>query len=579
MTSPIVSELIETPQKPERQFLPQELDIDQWDDIRPYFEDLESRQLVSSEALRKWLQDLSEVEAVLEEDLAWRYILMTIDTRDENLSNRYQNFVANIQPHIAPYSDKLNKKLVECDYSKELEGKAYEIYLRKINSEIGIFREKNVPLISELQTESQEFGTISGGMSVDVDGKKLTMQAAAAELRSTDRSYREKVWRAMHEEREDKRESLDELFSSLVKKRHQVALNADFANFRDYKFEALGRFDYTPEDCFAFHESIASEVSPLIKGLKDKRRKQLGVDSLRPWDLAVDPLSRAPLQPFKTIPELVDNSVSAFDRVNPFFGDCLATMNKMGHLDLDSKEGKSPGGYNYPLYELGVPFIFMNAVGTPRDLVTMMHEGGHAIHSFLTRDLELTSFQSCPSEVAELASMSMELISMDHWDLFYQDEDLIRAKQEHLEDLLAVLPWIGIIDKFQHWIYENPDHTVEERTAKWIEIHNYFTPEVVDYSGIEGALESMWQKQLHLFEVPFYYIEYGMAQLGAIAVWRNYKRDPQKAIADYRAALSLGYTKSIGDIYETAGIRFDFSREYVAELITFVKEELAKLSN
>lgn len=541
-------------------------------------EDLKQRQLNSVEALTQWLKDLSELESVLEEDLAWRYIRMTIDTRDEAISEKYQYFVANIQPKISPYSDAFNKMLVQSEFVNHLTGKAYEIYLRKIRKEIEIFRESNISLMSELQTESQEYGTISGAQAIEVDGEKMTMQAAAAELQKTDRDWREKIWRKINDVRQQDRSKLDELFSRLVTKRHEVAKNADFENFRDYKFAALGRFDYSKEDCFDFHASIASEVTPVVAELMQRRKNNLQVDSLKPWDLAVDPHGNPPLKPFEGVASLVDGSIEAFTRVDGYCGECLETMNAMEYLDLESKDGKAPGGYNYPLYEIGVPFIFMNAVGTQRDLVTMMHEGGHAVHSFLTRDLELTAFKSCPSEVAELASMSMELISMDHWDVFYSDAEVLRrAKKDHLEDLLMVLPWIAIIDKFQHWIYENPTHNEKERTSAWLDIHNEFTPAIVDYSGLEAAKESMWQKQLHLYEVPFYYIEYGMAQLGAIAVWRNYKQDPEKALEQYKNALSLGYTKSIGEIYETAGIRFDFSQAYVKELIDFVKGEIEKL--
>jgi len=569
---------MEIPQRPTRQFLGETLAIDSWADLKPSFEELSNRDIDSADALKKWLQDLSEVEAVIEEDLAWRYIKMTVNTKEEKLTESYQDFVANIQPEIAPYSDKFNKKLVASQFVNELTGQAYDIYLRKIRTEIEIYREENVAITAEIQKQSQEYGAMSAAMSIEVNGEKMTMQAAAAELRKPDRDHREKIWKLSNEVRLENREKLDDLFTTLVEKRHQIALNAGFENFRDYKFQSLGRFDYTKEDCFAFHESIAKELSPLMGEFQIKRKSQLRVDSLRPWDLAVDPEGNAPLTPFSGTDELTTGSIEAFNRVDGFCGDCLSTMNTMGHLDLASKDGKAPGGYNYPLYEIGVPFIFMNAVGTQRDLVTMMHEGGHAVHSFLTRNLELTAFQSCPSEVAELASMSMELISMDHWDVFYKDpETLLRAKKEHLEDLLAVLPWIAIIDKFQHWIYENPVHSTEERTAAWLDIYNEFTPDTVDYQGIEESKACLWQKQLHLFEVPFYYIEYGIAQLGAIAVWRNYKQDPKQAIEQYKAALALGYTKSIGAIYETAGIQFDFSQTYVRELVDFVRAELTAL--
>ncbi|MCH8318761.1 MAG: M3 family oligoendopeptidase, partial [Bacteroidetes bacterium] len=308
------------------------------------------------------------------------------------------------------------------------------------------------------------------------------------------------------------------------------------------------------------------------------RKKKMRVEKLRPWDLQVDKDGFPPLKPFNNTDELIEKTKQCFYRLDPFLGDCLVTMKEMGHLDLESRKGKAPGGYNYPLDEIGVPFIFMNATSTLSDLVTIVHEGGHAVHSFLTKDLELVAFKHTPSEVAELASMSMELISMDHWDLFFDNEkDLLRAKRKHLEQIIETLPWVAVIDKFQHWIYQNPGHKVDERVKKWNEIFDLFSSDVLDWQGLEHYKDYIWQKQLHLYEVPFYYIEYGIAQLGALAVWKNFKENPKKGLEKYLSALRLGYTRPIRDIYETAGIKFDFSKEYIRELIGFVKEELDEL--
>ena len=299
---------------------------------------------------------------------------------------------------------------------------------------------------------------------------------------------------------------------------------------------------------------------------------------MKPWDTQVDVSGKPPLKPFDKGSELIEKTIKCFSSIRPSFGDYLKVMREMKHLDLDSKAGKAPGGFNYPLYEIGVPFIYMNAVGSLRDVVTMVHEGGHAIHSFLSKDLALVDFKDLPSEVAELASMSMELISMEYWDEFFpNEEELKRAKKEQLQQVLETLPWVAQIDKFQHWIYENPNHAIEERYDCWLKLNAEFGNNVIDWTGNEDALKRMWQKQLHLFEVPFYYIEYGMAQLGAIAIWRNYKKDPQKAIDQYEAALKMGYTRPISEIYKTAGIQFDFSKDYVSDLASFVNEELAKL--
>lgn len=343
-------------------------------------------------------------------------------------------------------------------------------------------------------------------------------------------------------------------------------------------FKALGRFDYTPQDCFNFHQAIQHEVVPLLIDFAKERKQLLKVDALRPWDKAVDPEGREALKPFTTGKELTEKTIQVFSNLDTYLGQCLSVMKAMGHLDLESRIGKAPGGYNYPLAEIGVPFIFMNATSTLRDMVTIMHEGGHAIHNFLTRDLELNDFKSTPSEVAELASMSMELISMDHWNIFFTDKTTLqRAKREHLEDSIETLPWVATIDKFQHWIYENPEHTPAERKEMWNKIFDEFSDPVTDWSGLQEAKDFLWQKQLHLYEVPFYYIEYGMAQLGAIAVWRNFRNDPVKGLEGYQSALKLGYLRPIPEIYKAANIKFDFSRQYIRELVSFIRKELEKI--
>ena len=437
--------------------------------------------------------------------------------------------------------------------------------------------EENIPLFTEMETKQQEYGTISAKMNIEVDGMKLTMQKAAQLLKDTDRNKREVVFNKISSRRLQDEKALDDLYDELIALRQQIAKNAGFNNYRDYMFAAKGRFDYTPEDCFDFHDAITKEIVPIITSFEQKRKGKLGFDSYKPWDTQVDVDGLDPLKPFEGGKVLTDKSIECFERLRPYFGECLSTMKAMKHLDLESKDGKAPGGFMYPLYEIGVPFIYMNAVGSQRDVVTMVHEGGHAVHSFLCRNLSMTEFKSTPSEVAELASMSMELISMDHWDVFYADEtELKRAKLEQLEKVLEGLPWIASIDKFQHWIYTNK-HTAQERKEKWLEISAALGNQLIDWEGNENVHANLWQRQLHLYEVPFYYIEYGMAQLGAIAMWRSYKKLGEKGLDNYMEALKLGYTKTISEIYETAGIKFDFSANYVKELANFIKKELANL--
>ena len=579
LNSPLeISADVTSPNRPARRYLPEDFTVTDWTAIEPYFVELRDRAIHSGAELERWLLDRSELEAVLSEDLAWRYIRMTCDTQDAQRGEAFQYFVSEIEPKVAPYDHALNEKLVGSSYAPELDQEKYRIFLRSVRRALEIYREQNIPLKTEISTKQQEYAATAGAMTVTLDGEEMTLQRAADRLKATDRAKREEAWLTIQDRRLQDSAKLDALFTELIGLRHQMAQNADFSNFRDYMFAALGRFDYTPEDCFAFHRAIRETVVPLIDELDLERRQDLALPELRPWDLDVDPSGKAPMRPFETGQELLDKTITVFQRLDPFLGDCLTTMRDMGHLDLESRKGKAPGGYNYPLDETGVPFIFMNATSSLRDVITMLHEGGHAVHSFLTRRLPMGADKHPPSEVAELASMSMELISMDHWDVFFADPDeLRRAKKTHLESVLETFPWVATIDKFQHWVYENPAHTSEQRQQQWTSIFDEFNQRTVSWQGLEGYKPWLWQKQLHLYEVPFYYIEYAMAQLGAIAVWRNFRQNPQAGLEAYKRALSLGYTATIGEIYQAAGIRFDFSTEYLRSLADFVHSEMAQL--
>jgi len=565
-------------QRPPRHFLPESFTVTDWAAIEPYFQELRDRAIYSAAELEQWLLNRSELESVLSEDLAWRYIRMTCDTQDQSRSEAFQYFVSEIEPNVAPYDHALNEKMMASEFLPGLDPARYRIFIRSVKQALDIYRPENISLKTEISTQQQQYAAIAGAMTVTLDGEEITLPRAADRLKSPDRAVREEAWQAIQARRLQDAVPLDELFTSLIGLRHQVAVNAGFANFRDYMFAALGRFDYTPQDTLDFHQAIRETVVPLIDDLDLERRQDLALAELRPWDLDVDPSGQPPLRPFETGEELLEKTVTVFDRLDPFLGQCLRTMRQMGNLDLESRKGKAPGGYNYPLDETGVPFIFMNATSSLRDVVTMLHEGGHAVHSFLTRRLPLGADKHPPSEVAELASMSMELISMDHWNVFFTDADeLRRAKKTHLESVLETFPWVATIDKFQHWVYENPQHTEQERHQRWTQLFDEFNQRTVSWKGLEHVKPFLWQKQLHLYEVPFYYIEYAMAQLGAIAVWRNFRQNPQAALAGYQRALALGYTAPIGEIYAAAGIRFDFSTSYLRTLADFVRDEMAKL--
>ena len=559
----------------QRTFLSNDFELKNWEDIKSYYDDLVERPIDDEKTFMQWLRDWSELSAIVSEDAGWRYIKMTINTADEEAAERYNHFVKAINPKLQKVENDLNQKLVQSPFFKKYkEEDPYRISFKNIETSIRLFREENLELQAQINSKSSEYGNITGAMQIQYDDKELTMQQAAQYLKKQDESIRKEVYERMQERRLEDTDKLDTLFDELLALRHQVAVNAGFDNFRDYMFESMGRFDYTPDDCFAFHESIEKEIVPVLRKIEEKKLEKMGKERFRPWDLSVDPEGREPLEPFQKVEELIAKSITIFDKINPDFGNVIRMMDERKHLDLDSRNNKAPGGYNYPLYESNLPFIFMNAVGSHSDLITMMHEGGHAIHSVLTKDLELTDFKSLTSEIAELASMSMELISMDYWNEFYNDNDLFRAKQDQFERVLEVLPWVATVDSFQHWIYTHPNQTREERTKAWLECFNRFSTGLIDWSGYELSLKHSWHKQLHIFEVPFYYIEYGMAQLGAVAVWKNYKEHPEKALQQYKDALSLGYTKSIPEVYEAAGIVFDFSTDYVSELASFLQNEM-----
>ncbi len=554
-----------------------QIKINTWDDLKPYFDDLKNREINSVEDLEKWIKDRSDLSALVEEDLAWRYIKMTCDTQNKDLLDNYEFFVTNIQPQISKYDNELNKKLSENKFFDSL-GEKYKILKRSVENELNLFREQNIKIQSELDVLEQKYGQITGSMTINFEGQELTMQQAAKYLKVPDRNIRHKVYDLMAKKRLEAVDELNDLMTKLVEKRHQLALNAGFDNFRDYKHKKLERFDYSVEDVLTFDEAIKNKVVPVVEKIVEHRKNILGYETLRPWDMEVDLSGREQLKPYENIRDFVEKTIKCFSEVRPKYGEYLRIMDEGHFLDLESRKGKAPGGYNYPLPVSNIPFIFMNAAQNIRDLETIVHEGGHAIHAFEAKDLELSEYKQTPPEIAELASMSMELISMEHWNVFFDNEqDLNRAKIHQLEGVLSVLPWVATVDKFQHWIYTNPHHSTVQRTLAWGKIFSEYSSHLIDYTQYEWFYLNYWQKQLHIFEVPFYYIEYAISQLGAIAIWKNYKQNPDKTLDMYEKALSLGYSKTLPELYETAGIKFDFSAAYIEKLINFVYAELKKL--
>jgi oligoendopeptidase F len=562
------------PKKP-RQFVPENIQIEEWSDVQIYFEQLLQSEIKSVIDLENWLQQRTELESVVGEDYRWKYVRQSCDTENAEKEAALNGFIDKIMPHWMQISNQLNEKVSHSEFLDQLDKEKFKIYTRDLKNSLELFRQENIPIITEADKLSNEYGKISGAMTVEHDEQTLTLQQAQKLLQSSDRNLRQEIFEKIQNRRFQDKEKLEDLFDQLLKLRHQIALNAGFDNFRDYMMKSLGRFDYGVKECEDFHEAISKVIVPIMKKINQDRSDILQINPLKPYDMDVPVYGTAPLQPFESADELLQKSIATLNAVDPYFANCIRTMEVMNHLDLDSRIGKRPGGYNMPLPEIGVPFIFMNAAGTQTDVVTMIHEAGHAVHSFLTKDLTYDFEKNFGSEVAELASMSMELMSMDHWDQFYPDKDLLkRAKREQIERVLSVLPWIAIIDSFQHWMYMNPNHTREERKNQWRKISERFSTGLINWDNYENFLDFSWHRQLHIFEVPFYYIEYGIAQLGAIGIWKNFRENPIQAVENYKKALSLGGTVTIPEVYQAAGVPFDFSEKNISSLAELLEADL-----
>lgn len=560
-----------------RNLLPKSFVLKDVENLEPYFKILVSR-VTNKGKILEWLKEISEIEAMLSEELAWRYINTTLETDNLEFQESYKDFLEKIQPEVAKTMDIVHRKLIDHPEFEDLKRNGYHTYARGIATEIELYRKENLPIQAEIGQLCQEYQSIMANLAVEVNGKEYTVQEAKSFLNEANRDIRVEAFYQLNQTKYAVSKELHDLFSRLLVKRIKIALNAGFDSFLDYQFKALGRFDFSVEDCKTFHDSVQKHITPIVDELYKKRAETLGVSPLRPWDLNCDPNGKEALIPAKSVKQLVAKTITCLSKVDPYFGDCLVELDDAGHLDLESRMGKAPGGYNYPLFESRMPFIFMNAVGDHNDLVVLIHEAGHAVHSFLTNDQELTAFKAFPSEVAELASMSMELLTMDHWDVFYPDpKDLKRAKKAHLERIITLLPHIAAIDKFQHWIYEHPDAIIQERKAAWLSILDEFSSKEVVWFGIDKFKTDSWQSVLHVFELPLYFIEYGFAQLGAVAIWRNYKKDPESTLIQYKGALSMGSSAPVPEIYKAAGISFDFSGDYIKELASFLMDEYNKL--
>ncbi|MCD4795681.1 MAG: M3 family oligoendopeptidase [Candidatus Cloacimonetes bacterium] len=563
--------------KGKRTYFPEDLDITKWENVEAELKKLEAEKINSAEELILFMKKIGELSDIIAEEVAWRYITMTRFADKPENEKKFNEFHSGIIAKAQPYDFKLNKKFYNSPFKKNLDKKKYGLLNKIISNEIELYRKENIPLKTKERELANKYGAIFSKLTVKFKGEEKTLPQLTVYAKDPDRSIREEAWKLKVNKMKEHRDEFNKLFDEMKELRIKQAKNTGFDNYRDYMHQVKGRFSYTPEDLMKFHNAVEKKVIPFLKELNEKRRKILKIDSVCPWDTSVD-LDGKVLKPFKTIDDFIDKAIDILYTIKPEFGKRLNMMKNTDFLDLENRKGKAPGGYNYPLQETGAPFIFMNAVGLHRNVVTLLHESGHAMHTFAMKDIKIDAYKGTPSEVAELASMSMEFISMDYWNKYYSDKnDFNKAKRDQLKEALSFLPWCMIVDAFQHWIYLNPEHTIEEREDYFVSLMDRFGTGV-DWSGLEDLKKIIWIFQLHIFEVPFYYIEYGMSQLGALAVYRNYKKfGKEKALEKYENFLKLGYTIPVNELYKTAGVNFDFSEEYVSELVDFVREELERI--
>jgi len=548
-----------------RTFVPAGLELGDWPQIAPLFDQLEARaaQAATPAALEQWLLDWSELNAALDEESARRNIAMTCHTDSADAEKAYLHFVENVEPQLKPRQFALEKIYVAHPQRAHLPAARFAVFDRDLENHVVLFRPENIPLETEEARLGQQFQKLSGSLMVNFRGEEKTLVQMGRYQEEPDRALRQEAWEIVAQRRLQEADKFDDLFDALIKQRHQIARNAGFANYRDYAFRRLGRFDYTPEDC--------------IREIQTGHRQALQLGALRPWDLGVDPKNRAPLKPFAEVGEMVSRTQKIFNQLDGELAGDFQLMQNLHLLDLDNRKGKAPGGYQSTLSEARVPFIFMNAVGLQRDVETILHEAGHAFHALATRNEDLYSYRNAPIEFCEVASMSMELLGNEFIEEFYPAAEANRARRTHLEGIIGFFPWMATVDAFQHWIYTHPDHTRAKRAAAWLALMDRFGG-AVDWTGHEKNRASLWQRQLHIFLYPFYYVEYGIAQLGALQVWANSKHDQAKALRDYKQALALGGSRPLPELFAAAGCRFDFTRQTIRPLIELARTELASLT-
>jgi oligoendopeptidase F len=563
-----------------RRFVPAGADLGDWAQIEPLFQRLEAAaaRAASLAAFEAWLLDWSELSAALDEESERRQIAMTCHTDDAEAEKAFLHFVENIGPQSKPRQFKLAQVYLAHPCRAQLPRGRYEVFDRDAHRQVELFRAENVPLETEETKLGQQYQKLTGALTVTFRGAEKTLIQMGRFQEETDRAVRAEAWQLVAARRLQERERLEEIFDQQLALRERMAGNAGFGNYLQFAFRKLGRFDYTPDDCRRLHDAIAEHFVPVLRALQAERRRHLGLAALRPWDLAVDPLGRPPLRPFEEVAQMLERTQRIFDRLDTGLSASFRRLRDLRLLDLDNRKGKAPGGYQSTLAEARLPFIFMNAVGMQRDVETLLHEAGHAFHALATREEALFLYRSAPLEFCEVASMSMELLGNQHLEEFYAPPEAKRARRTHLEGVVAVFPWVATVDAFQHWIYTHPGHARADRRAAWLALLDRFEGDV-DWSGQEEARGHAWHRQLHIFLCPFYYIEYAIAQLGALQLWAQARQDRAGALHRYEQALALGGSRPLPELFLAAGCRLAFDGAAVKPLAELVKAELANLGS
>ncbi len=563
----------------ERRFVPKGIDLADFSQIEPLYTQLLSRPLNSTGELEQWLSDFSELHAATDEFGARRYIDKSCHTDNPEVQRRYLHFVEEIEPKIKPLFFHLQQKFLESPAAGLLEPSRRTILTRNWRADVEVFRQENVPLETEVTKLSNEYDRISSAMTVHFEDREQTLQQMARYQEVPDRALRQPAWELTGNRRLVDRDAIDAIFDQQLDLRRQIAHNAGLESYRDVIWKSYKRFDYTPEQCFEFADTIAQTCVPLVKRLDTARKRDLNVEILRPWDLSVDPKHRPALVPFKEgqTDQFVAKTKSILQQLSPQLADEFDSLRRHNNLDLETRKGKQPGGYQSNLEESKQAFIFLNAAGLHRDIEVLLHEAGHAFHHLAASGAEPIVFlRSAPMEFCEVASMSMELLGSEHFEVFYNDADAARARRSMFESIIRFFPWMATIDLFQHWLYTHPNHTRQQRTDEWMSILQRFSGDI-DWTGYETIRAASWQRQLHLFHNPFYYVEYGIAQIGALQLWLKARQDPKRALANYQAALRLGGTRPLPELFSAAGIRFDFSEKTLRPLMNALGEELDRL--